>query len=305
MRETSLSPMVAIAAVGHLAFLALLLSLPFGANSKGVPPPVQIELVEAKKPLEHQAISDAKKLDVSRILLHNPNPIEPPSEPKEARYLADKAHRATRETRMEGGFSLPGAASKPGLKSTGRARRPRAIQPSQTQVPLRQKNDLLASIPKLSSLGKAYNGQGRQASLPHAGSLLPSLEDLTKANGTPAASLDEAIQKGQLINLNTKEFKYTSYFLGIKSAVEADMSYPEDMALQGISGGGLVAFAVERDGTVSEARIVRSSGHPSFDHEIVRAIRMASPLNPIPKRLEKDRLFLIWPFEFIIDRFFS
>lgn len=162
-----------------------------------------------------------------------------------------------------------------------------------------QKNELLASIPKLPSPKKSARDDAGQASP------FPSIEDLTQADKKPAVNLDEAIQKGELINLNTKEFKYVSYFLSIKRAVEGCMSYPEDMALQGISGGGLVAFTVEKDGTVSEVRIVSSSGYTSFDHEIARAIRMASPLNPIPPRLGKDRLFLVWPFEFVLYRFFS
>ncbi len=205
-------------------------------------------------------------------------------------------------------MSLPAQVPKSAVKAHRQTARPKTQNKTPKTFPKtpphEQRSDILASIPKLPSPDKGAIGQDRQAYAPNVPPF-PSVEDLTKANREPAANLDEAIQKGELINLNTKEFKYTSYFLSIKRAVEGCMSYPEDMALQGISGGGLVAFAVEKDGSVSEVRVVRSSGHTSFDHEILRAIRMASPLNPIPKRLGEDRLFLVWPFEFVLYRFFS
>lgn len=302
MRNPSLGPMVIVSGVVHSILLLFLLSvIHLGAQKSLVTPPVQVDLVEVKKPPRRRP----KELDASRILLHNPNQSKTSSEPKEARYLADKAHRAMKETREEGGFSLPGRALKPAQRLSGRAGQPKTPSSPQKGDALPQENGPLASIPKLQSQGIISSGQGRVASLPKAGGLFPNPEDMTKASGTPAANLDEAIQKGQLIDLNTKEFKYTSYFLSIKYAVEGDMSYPEDMALKGISGDGIVAFTVEKNGTVSEARIVKSSGYPSFDHEILMALHMASPLNPIPQRLEKDRLFLVWPFDFIINRFFS
>jgi protein TonB len=244
------------------------------------------------------------RTDVTRILLQNPHPKTPQEEPKNARYLAETAHRALQETKKEGGFSLPAPSPKPAVKTHRQAALHKTPKTFSKTLPPKQRSDILASIPKLPSPDKGAIDQDRQAYAPNVPPF-PSVEDLTKANREPAANLDEAIQKGELINLNTKEFKYTSYFLSIKRAVEGCMSYPEDMALQGISGGGLVAFAVEKDGSVSEVRVVRSSGHTSFDHEILRAIRMASPLNPIPKRLGEDRLFLVWPFEFVLYRFFS
>jgi protein TonB len=248
------------------------------------------------------------RTDVTRILLQNPHPKTTQEEPKNARYLAETAHRALQETKKEGGLSLPAQVPKSAVKAHRQTARPKTQNKTPKTFPKtpphEQRSDILASIPKLPSPDKGAIGQDRQAYAPNVPPF-PSVEDLTKANREPAANLDEAIQKGELINLNTKEFKYTSYFLSIKRAVEGCMSYPEDMALQGISGGGLVAFAVEKDGSVSEVRVVRSSGHTSFDHEILRAIRMASPLNPIPKRLGEDRLFLVWPFEFVLYRFFS
>ena len=261
-------------------------------------------LSRAVSDIGRQPKESPPRTDVTRILLQNPQPKSPQNVPKDARYLAETAHRALQETKKEGGFSLPAPPLESDVKAHRQVARPTKPKALPKQQPSKQKRDILASIPKLPSLEKGAVGQNRQAYAPNAPPF-PSIEDLTKANRRPALNLDEAIQRGELINLNTKEFKYTSYFLSIKRAVEGCMSYPEDMALQGISGGGLVAFAVEKDGRVSEVRVVRSSGYTSFDHEILRALRMASPLNPIPNRLGEDRLFLVWPFEFVLYRFFS
>jgi len=176
------------------------------------------------------------RTDVTRILLQNPHPKTPQEEPKNARYLAETAHRALQETKKEGGLSLPAQVPKSAVKAHRQASRSKTPKTFSKTPPNEQRSDILASIPKLPSPDKGAIGQDRQAYAPNVPPF-PSVEDLTKANREPAANLDEAIQKGELINLNTKEFKYTSYFLSIKRAVEGCMSYPEDMALQGISGG--------------------------------------------------------------------
>lgn len=43
-----------------------------------------------------------------------------------------------------------------------------------------------------------------------------------------------------------------------------------------------IFFRVERDGRVSESRIVTPSGNSTFDRAALSAIRSASPLNPLP-----------------------
>ncbi len=51
-------------------------------------------------------------------------------------------------------------------------------------------------------------------------------------------------------------------------------------------GGGVEAqvyFRIQRDGRVTDLRIVRSSGYSSFDLAGLRAVQAASPLPPLPR----------------------
>jgi len=228
-------------------------------------------------------------------------------EPGDAKYFSAKSNKVEKETKLPPGFSLP-TPSKPmnSLPSKRMAAMRPKLNKKQETFKKFKKDRILGSIPIIGDAKETDVVRSkRRAYIPNTGDLFPSVESLARLKRRPARDLDEAIEKGELINLNTKEYKYISYFLSIKRAVESCMSYPEDMSLQGISGGGMVAFGIRKDGKVSEAKIVQSSGYKSFDKEVVRSILMASPLNPIPKSLNKNRLFLVWPFEFVLFRFFS
>jgi TonB family protein len=46
-----------------------------------------------------------------------------------------------------------------------------------------------------------------------------------------------------------------------------------------------VRFFIMADGTVADAKIVRASGIPPFDHAAFQAIITSSPFRPLPKDL--------------------
>jgi len=146
------------------------------------------------------------RTDVTRVLLQNPHPKTPQEEPKNARYLAETAHRALQETKKEGGLSLPAQVPKSAVKAHRQASRSKTPKTFSKTPPNEQRSDILASIPKLPSPDKGAIGQDRQAYAPNVPPF-PSVEDLTKANREPAANLDEAIQRG---NLSTSTPKSSS-----------------------------------------------------------------------------------------------
>jgi TonB family protein len=52
----------------------------------------------------------------------------------------------------------------------------------------------------------------------------------------------------------------------------------------GYSGpGAVIYFRIERNGTISEAKIATSSGNSTFDRSALSAVRSASPLNRLPQ----------------------
>jgi protein TonB len=57
-------------------------------------------------------------------------------------------------------------------------------------------------------------------------------------------------------------------------------------------------FRVNRDGRVLAREIVRSSGHPELDKEVISMIERAQPLPPFPPSMPEDQLALTVPIRF-------
>ena len=89
--------------------------------------------------------------------------------------------------------------------------------------------------------------------------------------------------KEETVDLNTTEFKYYSYFLGLKRQIEGVWHYPRDAALRGEHGSLNLIFTIKANGDLAGIKIVSSSGFTSLDGEALRAIRVAAPFHPFPK----------------------
>ena len=87
----------------------------------------------------------------------------------------------------------------------------------------------------------------------------------------------------ETVDLNTTEFKYYSYFLGLKRQIEGVWHYPREAALNGEHGSLNLIFTIRANGDLEGIKIVSSSGFTSLDGEALRAIRVAAPFHPFPK----------------------
>jgi protein TonB len=113
----------------------------------------------------------------------------------------------------------------------------------------------------------------------------------------------ENIEHGDVVSLNTKEYRYVSYFSTIKRRIELVWKYPEAAAMRGIQGQTTLEMTLKRDGSVERVRVVQSSGYPLLDNEAVTTIRMCSPFNPIPDQLDTDRLVVEGTFVYRLSYF--
>lgn len=64
-------------------------------------------------------------------------------------------------------------------------------------------------------------------------------------------------------------------------------AFPKWAALEGRGGTAVIAFTVEADGTVSSARVARSSGIAEFDENVRRAVLRGAPFGKLPSALGK------------------
>lgn len=89
--------------------------------------------------------------------------------------------------------------------------------------------------------------------------------------------------KEETVDLHTTEFKYYSYFLGLKKQIEGVWHYPRDAALRGEHGSLNLIFTISSNGNLNGIQVVSSSGFRSLDGEALRAIKVAAPFHPFPK----------------------
>ncbi len=63
----------------------------------------------------------------------------------------------------------------------------------------------------------------------------------------------------------------------------------------------VVALRVRRDGTVSTAELVRSSGLPSLDNSVLKMVLLSAPFPPLPPDMRENEL-LAMPVAFSFDQ---
>lgn len=74
--------------------------------------------------------------------------------------------------------------------------------------------------------------------------------------------------------------------------------YPGDAQSRGEEGVVMLSFSVDRTGHVLAHRIVRSSGHPDLDAEVMSMIERAQPLPAFPSTMTDAKLDLTVPIRF-------
>jgi protein TonB len=74
--------------------------------------------------------------------------------------------------------------------------------------------------------------------------------------------------------------------------------YPSEAQARRAEGVVTLNFRVNRNGRVLAREIVRSSGHPELDKEVVSMIERAQPLPPFPPSMPEDQLALTVPIRF-------
>jgi periplasmic protein TonB len=101
----------------------------------------------------------------------------------------------------------------------------------------------------------------------------------TAATSTGVAVPDAVPIGGSgVTGLEGGDFPYSLYIQGMQRKIGSNWFRP-----QLASGAAtLIYFRIQRDGTISEAKVETSSGNGTFDRAALSAVRSSSPLNPLP-----------------------
>jgi protein TonB len=125
----------------------------------------------------------------------------------------------------------------------------------------------------------------------------PDVSGMTQANDTLAslqAQLDLRRQeyakrprRYTISSASTKEAHDALYLDNWRKRIEAigNSNYPHQASEQGVYGTLRVMVALNPDGTVSDIRILRSSGERVLDEAAVNIVRLAAPFDAFPPEL--------------------
>lgn len=126
-----------------------------------------------------------------------------------------------------------------------------------------------------------------------------SLEQLDMVSGAPSNDYIKDVPKGEETMLNSKEFRYATFFNRVKRGV-SDHWNPGEVYLRHDPYGNIygvkdrytvLTVVLDSDGGLSDVSVAHSSGVGFLDDEAVHAFQLASPFpNPPQGLLENDGL---------------
>jgi TonB family protein len=150
--------------------------------------------------------------------------------------------------------------------------------------------------------GRGGGGGGR----PRVPNLRPSQDVLERAIGGGSVDALDGIESGETTALNTKQWKFASFFNRMKRQV-AQNWHPEQIWRRHDPNGNVYGFkdrvtlvkvSLDRKGKLAEIVVVRGSGVDVLDEEAVRAFRAAQPFPNPPEGMQDASGLLSFTFGF-------
>ncbi|MCP3142441.1 energy transducer TonB family protein [Pyxidicoccus xibeiensis] len=146
-------------------------------------------------------------------------------------------------------------------------------------------------------LGEEQDGSAGRVGAPGVAALMPSRAVMDKVLGAaPNDHLDEA-DEGDATLLNTREWKYASFFNRVKQSVGMHWNPNEQLRRRDPTGSTysgkdrytLLEITLDEKGQVKDIQVEKSSGLDFLDLEAVSSFKRAQPFpNPPPGLLSQD-----------------
>lgn len=253
-------------------------------------PPVKVRLV-TKEPKKKK--DDAPEVKEKKIL---ETPLLQTEAPEDPRYNGAQNHKTLKETKLAKQNERPKAAD----AGQGAAKKTQR-QVVQSQPPPPDKPDLKI---RPSDRGTLEVADPLRKPRNKYEALMPTQHELKEQIAAGYQDfVDERLEEGDRIDLNTADYRYIGYFTSMRKAIELVWNYPYDAVRRGLHGEVGLEFVIAKDGHVSKIRVVASSGHPILDDAIVEAIKLASPFSPLPDGFAKDKLLITGSFRYVLTNY--
>lgn len=275
--------------------------------------PIPVEILDLPQPREER-----KSIPVAEAPPAEPDNISPVKKPPSV--FADKDQSVKKETAPPSAPPVPSApmttqraapampqndasseaartaplpgAGKEGAESPGAGAGTSKEEPSPVDEPVRTGPEGPASLGTRSGPRILQEEQRRP-------SLFPTDERISELTKNYEADSHEK-ETGKTLQLNTAELKYQRYLMDMKRKIEFYWDYPALAARNGWQGALWINFRINRDGTVSELRLEKSSGYPMLDDAAITAIRLAAPFPPFPANFTVEDISIKGQFQYNI-----
>ena len=148
-------------------------------------------------------------------------------------------------------------------------------------------------------------------------SIIPTSDELLSNSFEIASSSNEVRRemiertkrpKKKYISASTKEYEYATYMDAWRRKVEmvGNLNYPQEAKKLNLSGSLILDVALNKDGTINEITLRKSSGKKLLDDAAIRIVELAAPFAPFPMNIENqvDILHILRTWQFINNKSF-
>jgi TonB family protein len=189
--------------------------------------------------------------------------------------------------------------------------RPQEARPELPPVPGTPGAEQAPSTPP-SDLPEGEAGQQRLPGTPgpKALALMPTAKDYERIFGGPAPDKLDGVEEGEETWLNTRDFKYSSFYLRIHRAVQQQWDPASPLRSRDPNGQRYsqkewvtgVTVRLDEQGAVKQVTVVRPSGLEFLDNAAVQAFLKAQPfVNPPPALVDSRREIVLPMWTFHVD----
>ncbi len=265
--------------------------------------PVKVRIVEVPAKVEKKKQDELADPDIPKIL---ETPQTKTEKPTEADYVGTVDHLAKKEMRIADEVKRErakdaGQKGNPDVKTDAKQALDAINQPKPQKITSQNDSQIKSKTGKLAM--DAFQPKPRndyEALLPTSINDLPGQLDAGFQD-----YVDDKIQNGDRIDINTTEYRYIGYFTNMRKAIELVWNYPLEAARKGLQGEVGLEFAILKDGKTTHVRVIKSSGYDVLDKAIVEAIKLASPFSPLPSGFKKDKIVVTGSFRYILNGYGS
>lgn len=199
----------------------------------------------------------------------------------------------------------PRPASPQSKKSPASQSRAQPPQPAKSKAaegaapPRTEKTENAKSQPPIPVVQVPFP-QAQEPALPNL-NLTPSLGEVARWDMERQRRARQEVFKRyeETVSLNTQKSRYVSYFTRLKGRIQQAWVYPAQAKRDKLSGTLAMSFTINQDGSISDIRVLKSSGVEVLDLAAVQAVEKATPFMPLPEDWGLEKLHVKTIFEYV------